>query len=98
MKIDDVRELIRKTISDLEESGDIVITTPIENKVSNEIAKSIHKEIPLLVTEIEFSAITNSLNSLLHNIKPDDRDFQTIIGITKEELAVVLDKLQGRIN
>lgn len=93
MNVEELRLNISETLKNLEASGDIMITTSTPNTVVNTLLETLGKDIENLLNDMEFSAVINCLNVLSHDIKLDDKDFQTIIGIEKEDLKRVLDKL-----
>lgn len=48
-----------------------------------------------LLSDNEFRAVLNSLNVLAHDVNPDGGDLKAIIGIEKEDLKTVFDKLNA---
>lgn len=90
----DILKKLTSTLYKIEEDGDIVITTTSPKTLSEKIFNVLHKDINCFVNKEEYSAILNCLNVLIHNIHLDEDDFQTIIGIDKEELKAVHDKLR----
>ena len=92
MNIEEIKSKVSNVLKGLEESGDIVITTVTPNLVVNKIVEALGGHTKSLLNDDEFRAVLNSLNVLVHDIKLDSRNFQTIIGIEKEDLKAVLDK------
>ena len=95
MNEEEIKSKISKTLKSLEDSGDIVITTTMPNLVVDKVVGALGGNVQSTLNDDEFRAVLNSLNVLAHDIKLDSRDFQTIIGIEKEELKVVFDKLNA---
>ena len=93
MNTEEIKLKIGEALKNLEESGDIVITTAIPNAVVNKLVEALGSDTQSLLNDDEFRAVLNSLNVLAHDVKLDSRDFQTIIGIEKDDLKVVFDKL-----
>ena len=89
----DMELKIHKALNDLEESGDIVITTSTPNVITKKIIKTIGYSAKNLLNDYEYRAVLNSLNVLAHDVKLDDNDFQTIVGVERDDLIVVYDKL-----
>jgi hypothetical protein len=48
--------------------------------------------------EGELVGITNAVNEVCNGVDIDDREFQTRLGLTREQLRVVLGELQSAIN
>ena len=88
-----IKEVISTALNQLEESGDIVITTSSSEPIAEKIIGTLGSSLGALLDGEEYRAVTNSLNALVNDVKVDDRDFQTIIGLDKSELEEVLDKL-----
>ncbi len=95
MNIEEIKEKVSEALKGLEESGDIVITTATPNLVVNKVVEALGSDTKNLLNDDEFRAVLNSLNVLAHDVKLDSRDFQTIIGIEKEDLKTVFDKLNA---
>lgn len=93
MDTEELKLNISEALKNLEDSGDIMITTSTPNVVVNKLLKALGKDLENLLNDMECSAVINCLNVSSHDIKLDDKDFQTIIGIEKEDLKSVLDKL-----
>lgn len=93
MSIEELKPKISNALEKLEASGDIMITTSTPNTVVDSLIGAMGHNIKSLLSDDEFFAITNCLNVLIHDVELDDRDFQTIIGIEKNDLKFVLDKL-----
>lgn len=86
-------EILAGAVKELEEADDIVIVTPIENAVAKKILSVIEKLIPDMLSRDELVGITNAIRAHQLGFALDDHDFQTIVGITKEELEVAAKKL-----
>lgn len=93
MNIEEVKLRISSALSESEKLGDIMITTSTPNVVVDNLLKALGKDLENLLNDIEFSAVQNCLNVLYHDVKLDNQDFQTTIGIEKKDLKSVLDKL-----
>jgi hypothetical protein len=89
-----VKQVLIKAIKELEETGDIVIVNPIENAVVNKLYSVVQEVSPNMLTAQELGGILNALNAHNLGFGLDDNDFQTIIGLTKEELKVAAAKLK----
>ena len=89
-----VKEAIVRTIKELEESGDLVVVNPIENAVANKLFEAVQEVSPNLLSSAELGGIINALNAHNLGFGLDGNDFQTIIGLTKTELAVATSKLK----
>ncbi|PSF09257.1 hypothetical protein C7H09_07950 [Marinobacter fuscus] len=89
-----VKEAIVRTLKELEESGDLVVVSPIENAVTNKLFEAVQEVSPNLLSAAELGGIINALNAHNLGFSLDDNDFQTIIGLTKAELAVATSKLK----
>lgn len=101
MNIEEITLKISEILTNLESSGDIMITTSTPNTVIDSFVAALKENVRDSLNDAEFNAVTNSLNVLTHDIKLDSRNFQTIIGISKYDLEIVLDKLlkcQGVLN
>ncbi len=88
-----VKEALIEAIKTLEDSGDIVVVNPIENAVANKLFDSIQHAYPNLLTGLELGGIINALNAHRLGFGSDHRDFQTVIGLSKEELQAAAKKL-----
>ena len=84
---------VNKALNDLEESGDIVITTTTPSVITRKVVEAIGYNVQNLLNDEEYRAVLNSLNVLAHDVKLDNNDFQTIIGIERSSLKTVYDKL-----
>lgn len=89
------KEVLIKEIKEPEETGDIVVVNPIENSVANKLYTAIQEVSPNILTAQETSGIINVLNAHNLGFGLDENDFQTIIGLTKEELKVAAAKLRA---
>jgi len=89
-----VKEVIIKAVKELEATGDIVVVNTIENAVANKLYAIVKEVSPNMLTAKDLGGIINALN--VHNLGfgLDDNDFQTIIGLTKEELKTAASKLK----
>ncbi|WP_440904793.1 hypothetical protein ACMZOO_00780 [Catenovulum sp. SX2] len=90
-----LKDILIKAIKDLEESGDIVVVNPIENAVANKLHEVVQEVSPNMLSSQELGGIINALNAHNLGFGLDDNDFQTIIGITKDELRVAASKLKA---
>lgn len=90
-----VKDVLIKTIKELEESGDIVVVNPIENAVTNRLYTAVQEVSPNLLAASELGGIINALNAHDLGFGLDDDDFQAIIGISKEELRTAASKLKA---
>lgn len=88
---------IENELKKLEDSGEIVVTSPNVSRIAKEIATAVGFEGMDILSEIETRAVINSINCLLHGVVVDDADFQTIIGIDKDVAGEVLEKLKKRL-
>jgi hypothetical protein len=95
MEKSEVFEILIEAVKRLEQSGDIVVVNPIENIVANRILISIEKYIPNMLSDDELKGIVNAIGAHQLGFALDDRDFQTIIGLTKRELEVAGEKLKN---
>ncbi|MDP2598191.1 hypothetical protein [Alteromonas stellipolaris] len=89
-----VKEVLIQALAELEESEDIIILNPAKNAVANILFKKVQEVSPNLLTNEELSGIISALNAHNLGFGLDDNDFQTIIGLTKEELAKATKKLK----
>ena len=88
-----IKEAIAEALKELEESGDIVISTTVPNDVVNNIAAAVQEISPNLLSAEEYSAIISAANLTWSGFHVDDWDFQTHVGITREQLGEVLKKM-----
>ena len=88
-----VKQVLAQAISELVDNQDILITTSTENIVLEKLFNAVQSVSPNLLSPNELGGIINALNAHDLGFALDDRDFQTIIGITKEELKVAATKL-----
>lgn len=93
MKVEEIKIKVIEALKELEESGDIVITTALPDAVVNKVVEALGCSALSLLSDDEYRAVVNSLNVLSHDVNLDNRNFQTIIGIEKEDLKIVSDKL-----
>ena len=91
-----VKEAIAQSLSDLIENQDILITTSTENIVLEKIFNAVQAVSPNMLSEKELGGIINALNVPGLGFKLDENDFQTIIGLTKEELKIASNKLKAK--
>jgi len=89
-----VKEVIIKAVKELEATGDIVVVNTIENAVANKLYAIVKEVSPNMLTAKELGGIINALNAHNLGFGLDDNDFQTIIGLTKEELKTAASKLK----
>ncbi|GAA5646025.1 MULTISPECIES: hypothetical protein [Vibrio] len=88
-----INEVMLEALNELEANGDIVISTTVPNVIVDKLIEACKQVSPISLSEIEFSAVKNAVNATCNGTKLDDSDFQTHIGLTKEELKVVAEKL-----
>jgi len=89
-----VKEVLINTINELEEAGDIVVVNPTENAVANKLFRAVQEVSPNMLSAAELGGIINALNAHNLGFGLDDNDFQTIIGLSKEELSAAAKKLK----
>jgi len=88
-----LNEVILETLKELEESGDIVISTTVPGDVVDKLAQAIQEVSPNLLSVEEYSSLISAANLTWSGFHVDDWDFQTHVGITREQLGVLLKKL-----
>ncbi|WP_157581976.1 hypothetical protein [Shewanella woodyi] len=74
--------------------GFINPVNPVENAVANELYSAVQEVSPNSLTAKELGGIINALNAHNLGFGLDDNDFQTIIGLSKEELEAAASKLK----
>ena len=89
-----VKEVLVKAVKELEEAGDIVVVNPVDDAVAKKLFQAVQEVSPNLLSAPELGGIINALNAHSLGFGLDDNDFQTIIGLTKEELKVAASKLK----
>ena len=89
-----VKNAIKEAIRELEKSDDIVITTSIENAVVNKLFEAVQKVSPNMFSTQELGGILSAINVTTSGFRLGDNDFQTHIGLTKDELNTVSKKLK----
>lgn len=87
-------ELI-KAIKELEESGDIVVVNPIENAVADKLFNTVQDVSPNMLSNIELKGIINALSAHKLGFGLGEENFQTVVGLTKEELQIAVNKLKA---
>lgn len=90
-----VKDVLIKAIQELEASGDIVVVNPLENAVALKLFEKVQHVSPNMLTAPELGGIINALNAHRLGFGLDDSDFQTIVGISKEQLAIAAEKLKA---
>ena len=95
MKESVVKEVLIKAVKELDESGDIVVVNPIENAVAIKLFEKVQEVSPNLLTASELGGIINALSAHKLGFGLDERDFETIVGISKEKLAEAVEKLRA---
>jgi len=70
------------------------VVNPIENAIANKLHEVVQEVSPNMLSAQELGGILNALNAPKLGFGLDGRDFQTIIGLTKEELEVAASKLK----
>lgn len=94
MKNPIVQEAILSALQALEQQGDIVITTSTPSQVMNRIFDAVQAVSPNLLNAAEYSAIISAAANTCSGFRLDNWDFQTHIGMTREDLAAAIKKLQ----
>lgn len=89
-----VKEVLINTVKELELAGEIVVVNPIENSVALKLFEKVQDVSPNMLTASELGGIINALSAHNLGFGLDDSDFQTIVGISKEELAATVKKLK----
>ena len=89
-----VKEVLIKAVKELEDAGDIVVVNPAEDAVAKKLFQVVQEVSPNLLSATELGGIINALNAPKLGFGLDDNDFHTIIGLTKEELQVAVNKLK----
>lgn len=89
----EIMDLLVQVVRELEESGDIVVVNPNRSFVPKKIFTVIERFVPSMLSRDELTGIVNVIGAHQLGFALDDRDFQTIIGVTKEELNVAARKL-----
>ena len=90
-----VKETIQRIVKELEDTGDLVVLNEAGNIVVERLYSALQEVSPNFLSPQELGGIINTLNAHRLGFGLDDNDFQTIIGLTKEELALVAEKLQA---
>ena len=90
-----VKQVLIDAINELEAAGDIVVVNPIENAVALKLFEKVQEVTPNLLTPSELGGMINALSAHKLGFGLDDNDSQTIVGISKEQLAAVVDKLKA---
>ncbi|GLR72667.1 hypothetical protein [Agaribacter marinus] len=97
MSKSELEKILTESLNELESSGDIVISTTTPNVVIDKLVQAVSNVYPITLTELELSAVKNAVHVTYSGFKLDDWDFQTHIGLTKDELAVVFKKLGNSV-
>jgi hypothetical protein len=87
-------QAIEKAIRELEVSGDLIITTTIPSKIVESIANAVYEVSPHLLSATEYNAIIAAASLSWSGFYVEDWDFQTHVGVTREELHLALKKLR----
>ena len=90
-----VKDVLIKMVKELEKSGDIVVVNPCENFVAKKLFDAVQEVSPNMLSASELGGILNALYAHKLGFGLDDNDFQTIIGLTKKELANAAKKLKA---
>ena len=88
-----LKNAIIEALAKLDRDGDIVITTSTPNVVVNTIFEAIQSVSPNLLSTDEFSAILNATNLTWSGFYVDDSEFETYVGLTREQLGEAIRKL-----
>lgn len=78
----------------LEESSELVLTSSNLRGAARTILDSLGASLDQSLSEKELMAVLNAINAVLNGVKIDDFDFSTIIGVSKNELALTFEKLK----
>ncbi|MDN3617225.1 hypothetical protein ACFFUS_20425 [Vibrio gallaecicus] len=89
-----VKEALLKALRELENSDEIVVVHPSISAVADKLSLAVQEVSPNELTVKELGGIINALNANNLGFGLDDRDFQTIIGLTREELKAATEKLK----
>ena len=89
-----VRQAIANVLNEMVESQDIMLTTSTEDIVLEKIFNAVQSVSPNMLSAKELGGIINALNAPDLGFKLDENDFQTIVGLTKEELKIASKKLK----
>ncbi len=89
-----VKQAIADTLNEMIESQDIMITASTENIVLEKLFNAVQSVSPNMLSSKELGGIKNALNAHDLGFKLDENDFQTIVGLTKEELKIASKKLK----
>ncbi|RBP47025.1 hypothetical protein [Arenicella xantha] len=89
-----VKEAIAQALSELIKDQDILITSSIENVALEKIFSAVEEVSPNMLSARELGGIVNALNTHDLGFGLDENDFQTIIGLSKEELKIASRKLK----
>ena len=89
-----VKEALAQALTELVENQDILITTSTESAVLEKLYKTVQSVSPNLLSAKELGGIINALNAPNLGFKLDENDFQSIVGLTKEELKEASEKLK----
>ena len=90
-----VKVEIIKAIKELEESGDIVVVNPKENAIADKLFNTVQDVSPNMLSDIELKGIINVLSAHKLGFGLGEEDFQTIVGLTKEEFQIAVNKLKA---
>ena len=88
-----VNQAIEEALRELQDRGDLLITSTVPEQVIEAIAEAVRSVSPNLLTTTEFSAIRAAAQSTLLGFHLDDCDFQNHIGLTREQLQSAINKL-----
>lgn len=85
---------IQNVLKNLEESGDIVVTSSSNNLIAERIFEAIGTDVHSLLSDEELDIVLRSLNFLIDDSKMGQREFQKTMGFQKNKLPAIHHKLQ----
>ena len=89
-----VKEAIAETLAELIKDQEILITSSVKSIALEKLFFAVQSVSPNMLSSKELGGIINALNAHDLGFGLDDNDFQTIIGLTKEELNIASKKLK----
>ena len=99
----DIAELLKKTVEqtliELEEKGNIVISTAVINEVSKPICENVMRSYAgSVLSPHEVMGLAGLISQATANEKFYDWEMPTLIGFTKEEMSELGRKLSATVN
>jgi hypothetical protein len=84
---------VASALEDLKNNGDLVVTTA-DRYVIGYLVQKLSQIVPTaILTPEQAGGVHNAINEVCNGIHIDDCEFQTRIGITRDELSAVLKKI-----